>query len=77
MQKAERMHGLGMEHVGRLTNLASLNLSETYVTSGVVLHLIPLTQLRFLDLRATAVSEQAIARLSVCLNRKCIRSDYS
>ena len=68
---------LGMEHVGRLTNLTSLTLSETYVTSGVVLHLMPLTHLHFLDLRETAVSKQAIARLSVCLRCKCLRSDFS
>lgn len=67
---------LGMEHVGRLTNLTSLNLSETYITSGVVLHLMPLAHLHSLDLRDTAVSEQAIARLSVCLECKCLRSDF-
>jgi len=66
-----------MEHIGRLTNLISLNLSETYITSGVVLHLMALTSLQSLDLHRTAVSEQAITRLSVCLGCKCLRSDYS
>lgn len=65
-----------MEHVGRLTNLTFLNLSETYITTGVVLHLMPLTLLENLDLRNTAVSEQAVARLAVGLECKHIRSDF-
>eukprot|EP00210_Caulerpa_lentillifera_P001610 g1548.t1 len=67
----------GMEHVGRLTNLSTLSLFDTYITSGVVLQLMPLAKLQYLDIRATPISQQAVARLKVSLNIKCLRSEFT
>jgi Leucine Rich repeat len=58
-----RITDAGLEHFGMLTNLESLDLEGTDVTSTGIATLCALSHLKYLNVRGTNVSEAAIADL--------------